>query len=325
MIVTLLWKPACMNGNDALRAVAEIAASQHGAFNRSQATENSVNAQQLRRAVASGRLRRPLSDVFVFVSAPKTQRQRLMIASLAGAVISHRSAAQLHNLDGVNLPRNAIEVCFERGKDRDLAGLEFTVITHTWSYSSRDDITVVDGVRVTSIARTLVQLGAVCSVETVECALDSALRQGASARWIEATWMRCRRRGPWGGDKLKHVMYDPGRAGALSESVFERLVERLVDLPGLPRPVRQHQVDTPAGRKRLDLAFPEARLGIEAHSRQVHFGVATESGDNLRDLALAAEGWEILYITWGMAQEPAFFLESLKRTYARRVALYRAS
>ena len=314
-----------MNGNDALRAVAEIAASQHGAFNRSQAAENSINAQQLRRSVASGRLHNPLTNVFVFAAAPDTKRQRLMIATLGAAVISHRSAAQLHNLDGVSLARNTIEVCFERGKDRDLSALGSTVIAHTWSYSSRDDVAVVDGIRVTSVARTLVQLGSVCDIETVECALDSALRQGASPRWIEATWERLRRRGPWGGDKLEQVMYDPSRSGALSESVLERLVERVMAEPGLPSPVRQYEVATSAGVKRLDLAFPQARLGIEGHSKQIHFGAAAEESDNLRDIALAAEGWEILYITWGMAQQPAFFLESLKRTHARRVALHHAS
>jgi very-short-patch-repair endonuclease len=314
-----------MNGNDALRAVAEIAASQHGAFSRSQAAENHINVQQLRRAVASGRLRRPLSDVFVFASSPVSQRQRFMVASLAGAAISHRSAALLHNLDGVPRSRNLIEVCFERGKHRDLSALGGDVVMHTWSFTSRDDVATVDGVRVTSMARTLVQLGSVCDVDVVELALDSALRQGASPRWVEATWKRLRRRGPWGGDILEEVMYNPARARALSESVLERLVERVLDESGLPAPVRQYEVRTSAGLKRLDLAFPEARLGIEGHSRQIHFGGAAEEADNLRDFALAAEGWEILYVTWGMAHEPAFFLESLKRAYKRRVDLYRAS
>jgi very-short-patch-repair endonuclease len=324
LAVTPACKPGRMNGNDAWSAVAEIAASQHGAFNRSQAAEKTINAQQLRRAVGSGRLRRPLSDVFTFASSQDSHRQRLMVASLAGAVISHRSAASLHGLDGVRSPRYLIEVCFERGNHRDLSALG-TVSMHTWSFTSRDDIAVIDGIRVTSIARTLVQLGAVCDIDAVEAALDSALRKGASPRWIESTWKRLRRTGPWGGDGLEAVMYDPSRSGVLSESQLELLVERVISDPALPTPVRQFEVQTSDGPKRLDLAFPTARLGIEGHSKQVHFGPAAEEADNLRDIALAAEGWEILYITWGMAHEPAFFLESLKRTFKQRHQMYRAA
>ena len=232
-----------MNGNDVLRSVAKIAASQHGVFSRSQAADKKITAQQLRRAVASGRLRRPLSDVFAFASSPDSHRQPLMVASLAGAVISHRSAAWIHGLDGISASRDLVEVCFERGKHRDLRALG-NVVMHTWSFTSRDDVAVVDGIRVTSIARTLVQLGSVCAIDVVESALDSALRNGASPQWIRSTWKRLRRTGPRGGNVLEAVMYDPSRSGALSESELERVVERVLRDPALPTPVRQFQVET---------------------------------------------------------------------------------
>ena len=48
----------------------------------------------------------------------------------------------------------------------------------------------------------------------------------------------------------------------------------------------------------LDLAFPTLRLGVEAHSRQFHFGRGAEHADEDRDHRLARCGWEVLYVGW---------------------------
>lgn len=300
------------------QSIAERAAGQHGAFSRSQAQEVGLNARRLRAEVSRGLLRRPLSDVFAFANAPITFRQRCVVASLAGAVISHESAAALHNFDGfADRSGAAIHVCFPRDHKRKLAGYQ----VHTWSHTDNRDVAVVDGIRCTSIARTLVQLGLRQQREVVEVALDSALRGGASLTWIEETHDRLRRSGPTGHQVLDEILTDPARASVLPESLFESIVERVISNANLPLPVRQFVVEVESGTRRFDLAFPDARLGIEAHSRLVHFGPANEEADNLRDFELAAAGWEVLYITWGMAQQPELFLRLLEQTYQRRKKL----
>ena len=49
------------------------------------------------------------------------------------------------------------------------------------------DVTIVDGIPTTNVARTLCDLGEPWCDDFVEQALDDALRRGFSQRWIEET------------------------------------------------------------------------------------------------------------------------------------------
>lgn len=52
-----------------------------------------------------------------------------------------------------------------------------------------------------------------------------------------------------------------------------------------------------SGRYFFDFAFPEARLGIECHSRRWHMAERANS-DTARHNELEALGWTIFYFTW---------------------------
>ena len=90
--------------DDAVRAVAELAASQHGAFTRRQAAANKLLSWRGSRPPSAtdgwSSVRPACSPV---AGHPDTWEQRLIVATLAGGghgVASHRSAARLHGLDG---------------------------------------------------------------------------------------------------------------------------------------------------------------------------------------------------------------------------------
>lgn len=306
-----------MSGNNSWYLLAKVAASQHGVFNRSQAAEHDLDAQKLRRAVQGGHVRRVLSDVFAFNSSPETWLQRHKVVDLAGGVVSHASAAALHELDGFDRAGTTIDASFERGSERRL----HMVRVHRWRRMSASDITNVEGIRCTSVAKTLYQLGSMCGRAEVEVALDSALRAGTRPAWIEDTAVRLGRPGPTGGNVLLDLMYDPARGGALSESVLEKLIERILAEPRLPRAIRQHRLELPTGDRRVDLAFPDAKLAIEGHSRRHHFGRANEDDDGFRDLELAAVGWEAIYVTWKLAHQPTQLLDLVVAAYQTRRAL----
>lgn len=306
-----------MNRNSSWYLLAKVAASQHGVFDRAQAAECGLDAQKLRRAADGGRVRRVLSDVFAFNSSPETWLQRHKVVDLAGGVVSHASAAALHDLDGFDRTGSTVDVSFERGRERTLPMAR----VHRWRRTSASDITIVEGIRCTSVAKTLCQLGSICSRAEVEVALDSALRAGANPAWIEDTAVRLGRPGRTGGKVLFDLMYDPARGGALSESVLEKLIERVLAEPRLPRAVRQHRIELPAGERRVDLAYPDAKLAVEGHSRRHHFGQANEDDDAFRDLELAAVGWEVIYVTWKLAHQPTKLLEMVVAAYQTRRAL----
>ena len=70
---------------------------------------------------------------------------------------------------------------------------------------------------------------------------------------------------------------------------------------------------------RTDIGIPAAKLGLEAHSRQFHFGPIAGRLDEERDLAVASCGWELLYLGWYAAKRPAEVLRLVKDVVAARM------
>lgn len=295
-------------------AVAELAASQHGAFHREQAAELQISSYRLRSAADRGELRRPLSDVFTFVSHPRTWRQRLTVLSLAGCVVSHRSAAALHRLDGFAEGKLEVSIRRSSGGRR----MPDQVAVHRTHVLESPDLATVQGIHCTSVPRTLVDLAQVLPAHQVEPALDAALRGGCDLDTISSTIDRLWRPGRTGLGPLRELVRDPRRSGAVPDSLFERLVERLLLDNGLPAPVLQFEIPLGSGTRRVDLAWPACKVAVEAHSKRYHFDRSSQEDDNHRDLELAAAGWEVLYVTWKMAHNPEFFIRNVRAVLERR-------
>src|SRR5687768_15522286 len=96
-----------MRRNDAMGAVAELAASQHGAFSRRQAAILGLSSRQVRSLIAAGFLDEPVGGVLRMRGSPPSWRQELMIATLVGRGFhaGFRAAAHLHRLDGFDGPQ----------------------------------------------------------------------------------------------------------------------------------------------------------------------------------------------------------------------------
>jgi hypothetical protein len=168
-----------MTVNDAWGAVAEIAAPQHGVFHRSHAADLRLTNKRLAGLEQRGTTRRLDRDIFAVAAAPVTWHQGLFAASLAGLVISHRSAAELHGFDGFSTAGSRfIHASSERqvgyktlhlGK-RSLAPHKIVgLVPHM--------IAVVNKIWVTNAAVTLAMLGLELSAEK----LEQCLSLGSSA------------------------------------------------------------------------------------------------------------------------------------------------
>ncbi|MPY95030.1 MAG: hypothetical protein GEV08_18815 [Acidimicrobiia bacterium] len=70
-----------MSAHDALRAVAELAASQHGALTRRQAAALHFDSRRVATALRSGLLHEPAPRVLVVTGTPDTWRRRVMVAT----------------------------------------------------------------------------------------------------------------------------------------------------------------------------------------------------------------------------------------------------
>src|SRR5829696_7610454 len=152
-------------------ALAALGALQHGVVDRADARECGLTRAAIQWRLESGRLLSPHPGVYVFPGAPDTWHQRLLAACRAagaGAVASHRAAAQLWDLlDG----RDHVEITVARSK----GPVPFGVVVHR----SRDLVsrhtTRRDGVPVTNPLRTMVDLGAVVPQWLVAEALERGL------------------------------------------------------------------------------------------------------------------------------------------------------
>ncbi len=97
-------------------------------------------------------------------------------------------------------------------------------------------------------------------------------------------------------------------ATAPTESVLEDRLVAVLRRGGLPEPVRQHRV----GGVRVDLAYPEAWLAIEADSRVWHAGRGDVQRNSAKRNLLVGLGWRVLHFTWfDVTTRPAYVLTTV--------------
>jgi predicted transcriptional regulator of viral defense system len=303
--------------------IAAVAEQQHALFTRRQARAIGLSRAALAARIHDGTFEEIAPGVLRVAGAPPSWRQSLRAATLVGsgsAVASHRAAAVLHGLDGFQA--GPIEVSVTASCRLSLAN---TVVHHVQSLEP-PDVTTIDGIPVTGLARTLCDLGSVVGADLVERALDDARRRFASLRWLRETALRLHRPGQSGTKRLLVLLDALDGQGSVRGSWFEKLVEECLRSPKLPPLVRQHRVYDRRGRLAgiLDAAFPAIRLGVEAHSRQFHFGRAAEHRDEDRDHRLSRIGWHVLYVGWQSTKHPSDLLELVIDTARHRPTLLAA-
>jgi len=202
------------------------------------------------------------------------------------AVFSGRTAAFLHSLDA--RPPIAIEATLP----------PTTVTTHLVGITIRrcqldaDDVVLVQGMRVMSVLRTVVDLA--CRLELVEAVvvLDAALHK-AEVRIEELQdWAR-KHAGYRGVAKLRRAIEV---AEPRSESPMETRLRLGLMLAGLPRPQAQVDLRDPSGCfvARVDLLYPDHRLVIEYDGATHRESI---SADNRRQNRLINAGYRVLRFT----------------------------
>ncbi len=203
-------------------------------------------------------------------------------------VLSGYSAAELHDAS-----------CAPLG-----APAEITVAGHV--LRSRDgvvvrrgdlypgEVTVVDGLRVTTPLRTAFDLGRRLAFVEAVVAVDTLARVG---RFPPDLLLNFAVRYPRtrGVDRLMDVL---AAADARSGSPPETRLRLVLLGAGLPRPAVQHPVLDDDRRRAvwLDLAYPSHRLGVEYDGGD-HFDPDRVAKDIERHTRLAAAGWRVLRYT----------------------------
>ena len=257
----------------------------------------------------------------MLTDTPATWHQRLatVVHSAGGrGVASHRSAARLHGFDGLESAGNAvIEVSVTRRFRLDPAA---ATVTHHVTPLDAVDVTSVAGIACTTRNRTLCDLGAVCDRRMVGRALTSARRSGIDLRAVRAAAERLHRPGQSGTGVIMRLLDGIPCEGRLPATWFEELLHLCLTDRALPPVLPQYPIRDGHGRivARTDLGIPSVKLGLEAHSRRFHFGPDAERLDEDRDLAVAACGWELIYLGWYATRRPADVLRVVKEVIRAR-------
>lgn len=278
------------------QACARLAASQYGLIGRTQALALGMSKSAIHRRVAAGRWEAVLPAVYRLAGAPVSWNQRQMAAVLwagQGAVASHRASAHVWGFD--DFGSSVVEVTAEK----DVRHAPLGIVTHTLALA-RVDVTTRAGIPVTTPARTLVDLGAVADAHRVESALDYCLRHGlVSVEYMRKTLDRLGARGRNGTGTLRTLLKERDPDYVPADGRLTLTLHRIIRRYNLPEPVREYWVTIHGERYRIDLAYPGARVALEADSFRWHDGNRyLFERDRRRRNALTNAGWRVLHFTW---------------------------
>jgi hypothetical protein len=179
-----------------------------------------------------------------------------------------------------------------------------------------EDVTVKDGIPVTTVARTLVDLTDVLGSDRVL----RALREADFLRLLDLNALNAAvQRGH--GRKHLGVLREAAAAHRPGEIVRSELEHRFLELvraAGLPPPPETNVKITARGRTyEIDCLWREQRVAVELDGRAAHARTAAFESDRRKDAALNAIGLRPLRFTWfRVTNEPADVIGELDATLA---------
>jgi very-short-patch-repair endonuclease len=256
--------------------LAELAARQHGVAAHAQLLELGFGAGAIKYRVRLGRLHLLHRGVYAVGHRPPSPLATAMAAVLACgdvAVLSHRSAAALWRI----VPRwPALPEVTAPTKHRRPG-----IHVHR---SPQADATTHYGIRVTTPARTLVDLADVLNQRELTRALNEAQVLRLTAPEELATLIT-----RYPGRRTSPLRPERGATRSTLEDDFVRFLKRHdLPLPELNQQIAGHEVDA---------VYREQKLVIELDSRQFHTTTHAFENDRDRDADLLNAGFPTLRVT----------------------------
>ena len=279
--------------------VARLAAAQQNVFALWQLVALGLSDDAVHRRAAAGRLHRVHRGVYSL--APPSLlplRGRYLAAVLAcgggrGLVaLSHRSAADLHGLRACH--RRLVEVIVPGRSTHRQSGIQ----VHRSTTLTADDVTRVEGIPTTAVARTVLDLAAVVPRRALERALD----QAEVLRVFDLTALRReidRNHGSRGAAALQVVLDSHTAGTTVTWSDLEERFLAACRAAGLPAPEVNGYVDPRDGEPgfRPDFVWRVRRLALEADGRRYHLTTMAFEVDRRRDQRLKGAGWDVVRVT----------------------------
>ncbi len=284
------------------RVAAELARCQHGVLARRQMLARGVSHSTLAARVRSRHLTRLFSSTYAVGRAEVSQRGLWMAGVLTsgrGAVLGYRSAAATWGILDV---RPAVETIRRSNGMRQRADVLLDGTIQSIPLFARrtrnlpdQDVTLVDGIPVTSVARTLLDLSSSVSAPEFKRLFLEADRLGLleAAAIEDCAGRDIRRRGVREFRRLaSRRLVDTGQ----TRSVLEALFLDLCAGSGIEPP----EVNVSVCGFEVDCVWHRSRLAVELDGYRYHRGRENFERDAHRANVFRAAGWNQLRFTWRM-------------------------
>ena len=268
------------------------ATRQGGVLTRQQLLTIGLTDRLIEHRISSGQWDRLTRGTYLLLPLmDRLDRVRAAAAVLPDGVVSHFSAAEIHGIE--RLPPSPPTLLVHTQTTHVFPGVN-VIRCHDLDESH---VETISGLRVTTVARTVVDLASQLTEGQLGVCVDGALAaRMTDIESIQSVLDAVARKGKPGVRSMRAVLAE--RAGNdHSRSILEQrglriLEEDMFDGFKLEYPIPW------SPRQRFDVAFPKARIAIEWDSRRWHTHVDAFQSDRERDRTAAAHGWRILRFTW---------------------------
>lgn len=299
------------------RAVAERAHSQLGLITRPQLADLGCGRKWIHRSVDRGRLVPIGIRTFRVGGAPWLPHTRALAGCLdADGVAWLSTAAWLHRADGVGVPPT-IEVLVEVGQGRRTPLAD----VHRTTSLLPDDIVIIGGIRVASIARTILGLCGLVpdgfSFERLVTVTETFIRERrASMAWLWWFLEERRCKGRNGVATMELLLVGMDSLGP-TESWLERFTIGVLTDAGIPRPDQQVAIErNGAFVSRVDFVWHGPRVVLEVEGK-THLTSEQQSIDARQRSELQLMGYTVLTCNHGdVTRDPERVVDLVRRAIA---------
>jgi very-short-patch-repair endonuclease len=286
-----------------------LAEGQHGVVGRRQLVALGLSEREIEGRLSAGRLHPVAHGVYAVGHRAISQRSRWMAAVLAceqGTVLSHRSAAGLWGIrDPVGCP---VEVTVSRKSTSS------SRLRRHHSMLPPDEVTVFEGIPVTVVPRTILDLAVRSSIDFVE----NAIRQAEYLRLYDRLSLLDlidRYPGRRGVRRVREALarietLPSGRTRSRLEERFLLFLRRR----GLPRPRLNDWIMVDEKRYQVDCHWYGTGQIVELDSWEGHGTRSAFREDRARDRVLRTAGYSVTRISWAqLDDEPEAVASDLRK------------
>lgn len=291
--------------------IAAFAAVQEGVVGRRQLLAAGLGRGAIDHRVARKRLHPIFPGVYAVGHKNVSRRGWMFAAQLYAdeeSCFSHATAGELRR---VIKPRTGEKFHITAPTRREHPWIAF----HQSTALTAADIETIDGLRVTSLERTFLDLAATESQRTVELAINEAIiRRHFDPQALHAAVERFK--GHPGLKTLKVAMKDVDAGLTPTDGEASEELHKLLRRTNFqPRPLYQKRLLT----YRPDFLWPEHKLVVEADGDRFHQTPFRRREDRTRNHHLRAHGYEVLRFTYHqIIYQPDYVIATIRAALESR-------